>query len=307
VVKNKRRKNSVEIVFGKRGDYFLRQLEHKDLEYVLHKFEKALKEWELTPKADTTIRTYKQTIKKFNEYLYGVGTDLFEFGRIDVQTFVDKLLQDGKRATTINKDFAAITTFCKWMDCEEKTRGIRVVEMQQSRNTAPKALDDLEKNRLLREVERKGNKRDIAIVSVLLNCGLRVAELTSMKRKDVEMSERKGVIRVVGKGQKKEREVRMNSKNRFALTEYLDTRSDSQEAVFLSTHRKPISIRSVQTMLQKYGVHPHALRHTFVTALVRNGEDFSLIQSLTGHKSADMVMRYSRPTIEEQDDAVERL
>jgi site-specific recombinase XerD len=285
----------------------LRQLEHKDLEYVLHKFEKALKEWEPTPKADTTIRTYKQTInKKFNEYLYGVGTDLFEFGRIDVQTFVDKLLQDGKRATTINKDFAAITTFCKWMDCEEKTKGIRVVEMQQSRNTAPKALDDLEKNRLLREVERKENKRDIAIVSVLLNCGLRVAELTSMKRKDVEMSERKGVIRVVGKGQK-EREVRMNSKVRFALTEYLDTRSDSQEAVFLSTHRKPISIRSVQTMLQKYGVHPHALRHTFVTGLVRNGEDFSLIQSLTGHKSADMVMRYSRPTVEEQDDAVERL
>jgi site-specific recombinase XerD len=285
----------------------LRQLEHKDLEYVLHKFEKALKEWEPTPKADTTIRTYKQTIKKFNEYLYGVGTDLFEFGRIDVQTFVDKLLQDGKRATTINKDFAAtITTFCKWMDCEEKKKGIRVVEMQQSRNTAPKALDDLEKNRLLREVERKENKRDIAIVSVLLNCGLRVAELTSMKRKDVEMSERKGVIRVVGKGQK-EREVRMNSKVRFALTEYLDTRSDSQEAVFLSTHRKPISIRSVQTMLQKYGVHPHALRHTFVTGLVRNGEDFSLIQSLTGHKSADMVMRYSRPTVEEQDDAVERL
>jgi integrase/recombinase XerD len=68
-----------------------------------------------------------------------------------------------------------------------------------------------------------------------------------------------------------------------------------------------ISVRSVQHLFEQYGFNVHQARHTFVTGLVRSGEDISVIQSLSGHASADMVLRYSMPTQEDRESAVEKL
>ena len=60
-------------------------------------------------------------------------------------------------------------------------------------------------------------------------------------------------------------------------------------------------------LLGKQGVHPHQLRHTFITGLVRAKEDIAVIQYLSGHASADMILRYSQPSEEERQRAVENL
>ena len=78
-------------------------------------------------------------------------------------------------------------------------------------------------------------------------------------------------------------------------------------ALFLSNRNKRISERTVQHIFEKYDINVHALRHTFITKLVRNGEDFSVVQALSGHANADMVMRYAAPNEEDKVDAVTKL
>ncbi len=122
-----------------------------------------------------------------------------------------------------------------------------------------------------------------------------------------ELSDRKGVLKVrAGKGNK-ERILPLDAEVRRAIDKYLEERSDDQEALFISNRDKRISIRSVQYLLEQNNIHAHQLRHTFITGLVRANHDISIIQSLSGHSSADMILRYSKPTEEDKFRAVEGL
>jgi site-specific recombinase XerD len=111
---------------------------------------------------------------------------------------------------------------------------------------------------------------------------------------------------VVGKGNK-ERIVPLNKEARRALQKYLEERADSHPALFVSNRGRRISVRSVQYLLEKHAVHPHQLRHTFITGLVRNNADITVIQSMSGHASTKMIVRYSQPTEEDKMQAVEEL
>ncbi|QDX95393.1 hypothetical protein EEL30_25800 [Brevibacillus laterosporus] len=136
----------------------------------------------------------------------------------------------------------------------------------------------------MREIERTGNKRDFAIVVTLLYTGLRVSELVNLDQSDVESSERKGERTVrTGKGNK-ERAIPLNAEVRRAINRYVEERSDSNDALFLSNRQQRI-----------------------FTALIRDNQDIDVIKSLSGHKSADMVLRYSKPTEEDRKRAVENL
>ena len=109
-----------------------------------------------------------------------------------------------------------------------------------------------------------------------------------------------------GKGNK-ERKIPLSSETRRAILKYLETREDQHEALFLSNRYKRISERTVQHIFQRYDINVHAFRHTFITKLVRNGEDFSIVQALSGHANADMVMRYAAPNEEDKNEAVTNL
>ncbi|WP_313640997.1 tyrosine-type recombinase/integrase [Paenibacillus sp.] len=68
----------------------------------------------------------------------------------------------------------------------------------------------------------------------------------------------------------------------------MEERADSHPALFISNRQERISIRSVQHLMEKHG--HNAPRHSFITGLVRAEEDISVIQSLSGHSSADMIL-----------------
>jgi integrase/recombinase XerD len=256
--------------------------------------------------SSSTIRTYRYVLEQFAEWLEGAGANLETFARSDVQQYIDYLTAKGKSAATINKVWNAIRSFAQYANKTDAIDDIRVIKMPDYRNEAPKALDRNDRNRVIREADRSGNKRDFAIIMMLLGTGIRVSELCALNRSDIEISERKGTARIRGKGNK-ERYVNLNAEVRRALKLYLDSRTDEQEALFLSNRNKRISVRSVQVICNKYGVHPHALRHTFITDLVRKGIDLTTVQALSGHASFDMVARYSKPSEEDKQAAVERL
>lgn len=261
----------------------------------------------LKGKAASTIATYKTELIQFEKWLVdAAGTDLCNFARSDVQQYIDFLTVHKKAASTINKSWSAIKKFSKWVGNQEAINDIRVIKPRDFKKEAPKSLNRIERNKLIREVDRYGSKRDYAIIITLLNTGLRISELVALDRDDIQISERKGTMRVIGKGNK-ERTVPLNAETRRALTLYLDERKDQLRPLFLSNYRKRISKRSAQRVTEKYGFHAHQLRHTFITKLVRKGVDFSLIQSLTGHESMDMIARYSAPTEEDKAIVIEEL
>lgn len=261
----------------------------------------------LRGKSEQTIKTYVHAIKQFSEWLEGAGANLSNYARSDVQQYIDYLVSRRKSAATINKIWNGIKKFSKWAEKENTIEDISVVKPLDYKNEAPKSLDRLELNRLVREVDRTENKRDMAILQLLVNTGLRLSEMVSLDKSDIELSERKGHVTVRrGKGNK-ERTIPLNKEARRSLIKYLEDRSDNEEALFISNRGKRISTRTVQYLLEKNGFNVHALRHTFITGLVRSGQDISIIQSLSGHSSADMILRYSAPTSEDKENAVESI
>jgi integrase/recombinase XerD len=174
------------------------------------------------------------------------------------------------------------------------------------KHIAPKSLERNERNQLFRDVERNVSLRDISIVYVLLLTGLRVSELCSLNREDLSMSERSGQIVVIGKG-KVSRTVPISVEYRLHLQRYLALRQDYDLALFMSNFNRRMTIRSVQHMLKKYGVHPHKLRHTFCRELVAAGIDISTVAELAGHADINMTRRYSKPTSIELQLAIDRV
>jgi integrase/recombinase XerC/integrase/recombinase XerD len=264
----------------------------------------------LEGKAETTIKTYAHALKQFSEYLSGREANLTDYTRIDVQDYINYLTAKKKSASTINKIFQAITTFSRWSNRSNTVEKVRVIKQVSPLQTAPESIERNKLLKLMRTFEKEGNARNIAILMVLAGTGIRVSELVSLDVSDVEISERKGSIRIRnGKGAK-ERHVPINSDVRDSLNQYLlsrKSRSCDNSALFLSNRNSRISVRMVQTLFESHGIHVHQFRHTFITALKRANKDDSMIMAMTGHTNAQMIARYSRPTFDDCAEAVENL
>ncbi len=135
---------------------------------------------------------------------------------------------------------------------------------------------------------------------------------------DVRISNRKGIAIVrSGKGDTY-REVPLNTEVREALKLWLKERSKrfpklSDPALFLNLKGRRLSSRAVDLLLRQLGhdanleVSAHVLRHTCLTNLVRRGNDLVLVAEMAGHKRLETTRRYSRPSLEDCEKAMEEL
>jgi len=261
----------------------------------------------LSGKAVTTQATYRQVLSQFEYWLSNAGADLSNFIKADVQQYLDHLSTKKKSAATIHKTHQAIKSFCRYTGNTKAIENIRLIKKPSTFQQAPKALEKSEVRRVLREVNNKYALRDQAIVVLLLNAGLRVGELVALDRDDVELGSRKGRLTVTwGKGGKTAK-LPLNNEARHALEEYLAERKDSNPALFISNREQRIDRRTVQNRMATLGINAHALRHTFITNLVRSGADISIVQALSRHASADMILRYSKPTEDDLENALEKV
>jgi integrase/recombinase XerD len=146
----------------------------------------------------------------------------------------------------------------------------------------------------------------MAILYTLLYTGLRVSELVALNREDLTIRERSGSLVVRnGKGNVA-RKVPLSPEVRLQVGRYLETRSDADPAVFLSNFRQRISVRAVQHMAAKYGIHPHQLRHTFCRELVNAKVDLPTVADLAGHADINVTRRYAAPSEKELEEAIEK-
>lgn len=215
------------------------------------------------------------------------------------------------KPASVNLALAALDSFYTQLGL-----GRTVVRREDLRAKAPRALSEEQQRRLLRIAER-ASARDRAIVVMLLYTGLRLAEVVALDIDDVRTSARKGVVIVrSGKGDTY-REVPLNALVRQVLDEWLTERGtlvpDGQRALFLGRGGRRLAKRSVDDVVRGLGkdagvkLSAHVLRHTFLTAMVRQGSDLVLVAELGGHRRLETTRRYSLPSDADRLLAVERL
>jgi site-specific recombinase XerD len=234
-------------------------------------------------------------------------------------------LQSNQRAApaTINRRLAALRAYGAWLvesglaefNPAAAARGVR------EQATAPRGLDKAAQMRITRELERgllaarsdsarREAARNNAIGILLVNTGLRVAELCALVVDDLTMGERSGHLVVrSGKGDKL-REVPLNINARKALADWLARRPAGPGPVFTSKHRTALQPRAIQRILEVVGrragveLSPHTLRHTFAHNLVNAGVSLDRVAALMGHSKLETTRRYTIPSAAELAQAV---
>ena len=141
--------------------------------------------------------------------------------------------------------------------------------------------------------------RDSALIDMLASTGMRVGELVKLNRVDVDFVNRECVV--LGKGSK-ERVVYFDARTKLHLQNYLNSRTDDNEALFVSLlepHNR-LEIAGVEIMLRKLGrsleinkVHPHKFRRTLATRAIDKGMPIEQVQKLLGHQKIDTTMEYA--------------
>lgn len=182
---------------------------------------------------------------------------------------------------------------------------------------APEALERAEVNSLLREVEREGDPRDAALIRLMLSCRLRVSEAVSLRLEDVDISERHGVIVARrGKGGKY-REVPVPPAARRTPREWLAVREKKYPRspwLFPGVSGEGhLTECAVWRVVKKYAwkaripdLHPHTLRHTCATNMLKAGASLVEVASVLGHARLDSTAVYTRPSAADLARALER-
>lgn len=243
-----------------------------------------------------TLVYYRNTLKQFFDFLGQKPIEQITTNDIRYW-FAVKKERDGNKVTEINNKRRVLSSFFGWCYREEylKKNPIAKIEKIRVEKRVKKPFKDMEIEKL-----RDGAKDDIrltAILEVLLSTGCRISEVSGMNRDDLEVDE----IVVYGKG-KKERTVYLNAKARIALERYLNTRDDSNPAMFVS-YQEPHSrllvsgmghdIRMLGRRCGVKDVHPHRFRRTSATFALNRGMPIEQVQLMLGHESIETTTLYA--------------
>lgn len=168
------------------------------------------------------------------------------------------------------------------------------LDAPKTKKSLPKYLTLDESKKLLSVISGKNKERDFAIVTLFLNCGMRLSELVSINYNDIKSD---GTIVITGKGNK-ERTIYLNQACIEAITAYMKVRPNDKvkdRALFLSSRYQRINPRTVEMMVNKYidmaglggrGLSVHKLRHTAATLMYQHGNvDVLVLKEILGHEN----------------------
>ena len=261
--------------------------------------------------SEHTLRAYRRDLGDFSDFLGEKGLE--EAPPLRIRAFLMNLRQGGASRKTTARKLAALRSFYRFLVREGIVAGNPAVSVRSPRlpKNLPNFLTIQQVNTLLGAPDKSDlwGLRDAAIMELLYSSGLRVSELTSLDRDDVDLLSE--MVRVQGKG-RKERMAPVGGVAATALSRYLAER-DAQNsrqfdagALFINRRGGRLSARSVRRILEKYiaqagvGVHttPHTLRHSFATHLLDRGADLRAVQELLGHSSLSSTQIYTHLTTE---------
>jgi site-specific recombinase XerD len=268
-------------------------------------------------KSDYTIVAYQRGVRHFIRWSEQVYEEDFEVGAVlprDLQQWKTHQTKIQKSApATINQRLVAVSGFFDWcVDAEiivkSPPRSVQAIRLEKRK---PRSIDEKLLKRLLRAVHRGGNLRDMAIVEVLSETGIRVGELLDLQVGDVVDLDKRSAHLIVRQGKHGNyRTVPLTKTVRQALTNYLAQHSNSKDSdatLWVGRKRSLTQSSSVLRLIDKYCIQanipkvtPHQLRHTFATRyLLKNSGDLRGLAALLGHSDLNTVMLYTEPSLED--------
>ncbi len=214
-----------------------------------------------------------------------------------------------RKASSLRGLFKFLSAKMNYID----TNPTEMLEVASSKKRLPKYLTLEQSRDLLNAVNGEYKTRDYCILMLFLNCGLRLAELTSLNITDINFESK--TMRIIGKGNK-ERTVYLNKSCLMALESYLNERprdgladEDARKALFISRLNKRMGRQAVQLMVYKYlaeigldGQHysVHKLRHTAATLIYQHSDtDVMVIKDVLGHENLSTTEIYTHVSSEE--------
>lgn len=276
-------------------------------------------------KSRKTVDEYFYDIRNFYRFLnirFGLS-DNIEFNKIEIDNvdidmlkkvdlnllyeYANFLNRDlGNKPRTRARKISALKSYFKYLHSKVKlidenpTIDLDTIKIEKQ---LPKhfTLDD--SINLLDSVDERNYERDFCILTLFLNCGMRLAELVNINITDIQNDK----LVVIGKGNK-ERTIYLNQACLDALDAYMSVRNKmspeykDKNALFLSERNNRISRRTVQYTVEKYvkklGMDPHKytthkLRHTAATLMHQSGVDIRILQEILGHKQLSTTEIYT--------------
>lgn len=258
--------------------------------------EKFLATKRLEGRSERTIKYYRAANEKM---LLAIGKNVRAITTDDLRDY----LAAYQERPTVSKQSVEnmrliFSSFFNWLEDENYILKSPVKRIHKIRTTSSVketfSDDDLEKMR-----HGCTEIRDLALIDLLASTGMRVGELVTLNRNDINFTERECVVR--GKGDK-ERVVYFDARAKLHLELYLNNRTDTNEALFvgLKVPHNRISINGIELRIRQLGrrfgirrSHPHKFRRTMATVAIDKGMPIEQVQKLLGHEKIDTTLQYA--------------
>ena len=288
-------------------------------------------------KSELTVLEYASDLRLFFRFMLvyrGIVAKDTEFEKIDISfidldfiktvkisdayAFLSYCRSERKNdSASIARKVSSLRAFFKYLCVKMKQipeNPMEELESPKLKKALPKYLSLEESIQLLESIDGRDKERDYAIITLFLNCGLRLSELCSLNYSDIKTD---GTMTVTGKGNK-ERTIYLNEMCVNAVKEYMKVRPvdgvKDKHALFLSNRKSRISPKTVQHIVKKFieksglgdrGYSTHKLRHTAATLMYqKGGVDVLLIKDILGHENLATTEIYTHIVDEQLKDAV---
>ena len=264
-------------------------------------------------RSDATIDAYRRDVAGFLGFLVGYrgegggGSVLAALDQRDMRAWMAQARRDGLSARSLARALSAVKGFYGWIADRQGFDATAVLSVRAPKTPArlPRPLEKTAARALIDTVEVQATApwmaaRDVAVVTLLYGCGLRISEALGLTWRDAPLAE---VLRITGKGGK-ERLVPVLAVARDAVEAYRRAQPFSPEPdgpLFMGARGGALNARLVQKVVAAARMQlglpatatPHALRHSFATHLLEAGGDLRAIQDLLGHASLSTTQVYT--------------
>lgn len=272
-----------------------------------------------------TIQAYNIDLNQFEEYKEYKNIDIEQFDKYLLKEYMQSLYNLNLKVKTIKRKLAVLKAFFTYLEFDEiilvsPFRKMRISIKEPK--LLPKTMELKEIRKLLKYIYKlkddfkdknlysyKAIVRDLSIIEILFSTGVRVSELSNLKKENINIST--GTITIYGKGSK-ERVIHIcENEVKKILKEYqelFDKEMQIQEYYLINRLGNKISEQSIRLMIKKYQqqanlnkhITPHMFRHSFATLLLEEGVDIRYIQHMLGHSSISTTQIYTQVNMKQQ-------
>lgn len=247
-------------------------------------------------RSDKTLEYYKKTIETMCN---SVGKAVTQITTEDLRFYLaDYQKKNESSKVTIDNIRRILSSFFSWLEDEDYIIKSPVRRIHKVKTG--KAVKETYSDETLEILRNKPQDiRDIAIIDMLASTGMRIGEMVNLNRNDIDFSQRECIV--LGKGDK-ERVVYFDARTKMHLRDYLEKRTDQNNALFVSLKApyNRLSISGIECRLKQVGkklgiekVHPHKFRRTLATIAIDKGMPIEQLQHLLGHQKIDTTLHYA--------------